>query len=146
VMAGVMLIVNSLWYELAMQDFHDRDSGSWGAIARDKPSFLFTGLPFLTLATLMTIAYPHVSFGRNRWTRGLALGIVTALVFIMPAGFYYLGTIDILVGEVVVADIGRHLIDENASGITIAAFGVRQVAPVATQQSRLEREPVEMTP
>ena len=146
VVAGVMLTLNSLWYAVLMRGSYDRDSGSWGAIARDDPSFLFIGLSFLTLAALMTIAYPHVSFGRNRWTRGLALGIMAALVFIMPASFYYFGTTDILVGEVMVADIGWHLIEESAAGLTIAALIGRRVAPGATQLRQLEREPVEVTP
>lgn len=146
VVAGVMLILNSLWYALAMRDFYDRDTGSWGAVARDDPSFLFIGLSFLTLAALMTIAYPHVSFGRNRWTRGLALGIMAALVFIMPGSFYYFGTTDILVGEVMVADIGWHLIEEGAAGLTIAALIGRRVALGARQLRQLEREPVEVIP
>jgi len=146
VVAGVMLTLNSIWYAVLMRGFYDRDSGSWGAVARDDPSFLFIGLSFLTLATLMTIAYPYVSFGRNRWTRGLALGIMAALVFIMPASFYYFGTTDILVGEVMVADIGWHLIEESAAGLTIAALIGRQVAPAAGQPSRPEREPVEVIP
>ena len=146
VVAGVMLTLNSLWYAVLMRGFYDRDSGSWGAIARDDPSFLFIGLSFLTLATLMTIAYPHVSFGRNRWTRGLALGIMAALVFIMPASFYYFGTTDILVGEVMVADIGWHLIEESAAGLTIAALIGRQVAQAAREPNQPMREPVEVTP
>ena len=135
VVAGVMLTLNSFWYAVLMKGFYDRDTGSWGAIARENPSMPFILLSFLSLAALMTLAYPYVGFGRNRWTRGLALGIMTALVFIMPASFYYFGTTDILVGEVMVADIGWHLIEESAAGLTIAALIGRQVAP-AGEQSR----------
>lgn len=83
---------------------------------------LFIVLSFLSLAGLMTLAYPYVSFGRSRWTRGLGLGVMSALIFIMPASFCYFGTTDILDGEVMVADIGWHLIEESAAGLTIAAL------------------------
>ncbi len=137
VVAAVMLTLNSLWYAVLMRGFYDRDTGSWGAIARDNPSMLFILLSFLTLAGLMTIAYPHVSFGRSRWTRGLGLGIMAALIFIVPASFYYFGTTDILVGEVMVADIGWHLIEESAAGLTLAALIGRD----ASQQTEEVRFP-----
>jgi hypothetical protein len=122
VTSAVMLSLNSLWYAVLMKGFYDRDTGSWGAVARENPSMLFIVLSFVTLATLMTIAFPHVSFGRTWWARGLGLGVMSALVFIVPAGFYYFGTTDILVGEVLAADIGWHLIEESAAGLTIAAL------------------------
>jgi hypothetical protein len=120
--AAVMLVLNSLWYAVLMRGFYDRDTGSWGAIARDDPSLVFIVLSFVSLAALMTIAYPYVSFGRSRWTRGLALGVMAALIFIVPASFYYYGTTDILVAEVMLADVGWHLIEESAAGLTIAAL------------------------
>ena len=131
VTTAVMLSLNSLWYAVLMKGFYDRDTGSWGAVARENPSMLFILLSFVTLATLMTIAFPHVSFGRTWWAGGLGLGVMSALVFIVPAGFYYFGTTDILVGEVLAADIGWHLIEESAAGLTIAAMlgrGSRAVA------------------
>ncbi|MDH4117083.1 MAG: hypothetical protein OEX04_12615 [Acidimicrobiia bacterium] len=126
--AIVMLGLNSLWYAVLMKGFYDRDTGSWGAVARENPSMVFILLSFVTLATLMTVAYPYVSFGRSWWARGLGLGIMSGLVFIVPAGFYYFGTTDILVGEVLAADIGWHLIEESAAGLTIAALLGRPAA------------------
>lgn len=124
--AVVMVGLNSLWYAVLMRGFYDRESGSWGAIGRDDPSLVFIALSFLSLASLMTIAYPYVSFGRRWWIRGLGLGLMTALVFIVPSSFYYFGTTNILVAEVMVADIGWHLIEESAAGLTIAALMGRQ--------------------
>jgi len=33
----VMLGLNSLWYAVLMKGFYDRETGPWGAIARDEP-------------------------------------------------------------------------------------------------------------
>lgn len=136
--AAVMLGLNSLWYAVIMKGFYDRDTGSWGAITREDPSMVFILASFVTLAALMTIAYRFVSFGRTWWARGLALGIWSALVFIVPAGFYYFGTTDILAGEVLAADIGWHLIEESAAGLTIAALLARRTGVQLDEAPRRE--------
>jgi hypothetical protein len=132
--AGVMLTLNSLWYAVLMRGFYDRETGSWGAIARDDPSLPFILLSFLSLAGLMVAAYPHVRFGTSTLSRGLGLGVMSALVFIVPSSFYYFGTTDILVADVMVADIVWHLIEESAAGLVIA-FLIGRGSPTEAVQA-----------
>ena len=122
VIALLMLGLNSLWYAVLMKGFYSRDSGSWVSVGRDNPSIPLILLSFLVLAGLMTLAYPHVKVWPSRWANGLALGLFTALVFILPAGIYYFATTNILVLEVLGMDVLWHLIEESLVGLALAAL------------------------
>lgn len=129
----LILGLNALWYAVVMRGFYDRPSGSWVSVSRDEPSIVLIAASFFALALLLTLAYPHVRFGRSRWSTGLALGIIVGLFYILPTSLYYLGTTDILAADVMVMDVGWHIIEEGVAGLAVAGLAGVDVSRTARE-------------
>ena len=117
-----MLALNALWYAVLMRGFYERPHGSWVSVARDDPSIAIILTSFLSLATLMNVAYPHFRFSESKWLNGLAVGVLVGLIYALPTTLYYFGTTDILAGDVAALDVAWHMIEEGTAGLVVAAI------------------------